>query len=44
MSDFERKMDNETKELLWQIMAENADLKQKLMMVENKLEQIKRLF
>ena len=43
-SDFTRKMDDETKKFLWNVMAENSELKQQLMMVENKLEQIKRLF
>ena len=42
-SEFTRKMDNETKELLWGVMAENSELKQKLMMAEHRLEQIKRL-
>ena len=43
MSDFTRKMDDDTKEMLWRVMDENTKLKQQLMMVENKLEQIKRL-
>lgn len=43
MSEFERKMDNDTKEFLWRVMDENTQLKTKLMMAENKLEQIKRL-
>ena len=42
-SDFTRKMDDDTKEMLWRVMDENTKLKQQLMMVENKLEQIKRL-
>ena len=42
-SDFTRKMDDDTKEMLWKVMDENTKLKQQLMMVENKLEQIKRL-
>ena len=42
-SDFTRKMDDETKEFLWRVMDENSKLQQQLMMVENKLEQIKRL-
>lgn len=42
-SDFTRKMDDDTKEFLWRVMDENSKLQQQLMMVENKLEQIKRL-
>ena len=39
----EIKMDNNTKEMLWQVMDENTKLKTELMMVNAKLEQIKRL-
>ena len=42
-SEFTRKMDDETKKLLWSVIAENSELKQKLMMTEHKLVQIKRL-
>ena len=43
-NDFEKTMDNDTKEMLWRVMDENSQLKQENMMLKNKLEQIKRLF
>ena len=42
-SDFERGMDNDTKELLWKVMAENTELKQENMMLKAKLAGIKSL-
>ena len=42
-SDFERTMDNDTKEMLWQVMDENTKLKTELMMANAKLDQIKRM-
>ena len=42
-SEFTRKMDDETKEFLWRVMDENTKLKTELMMVNAKLDQIKRL-
>ena len=43
-SEFEKTMDNDTKEMLWRVMDENSQLKQENMMLKSKLEQIKRLF
>ena len=42
-SDFERIMDNDTKEMLWKVMDENAKLKTELIMANAKLDQIKRM-
>ena len=43
MSDFERKMDDETKQMLWGLINENPELKHHLYFAEHRLEQIKRL-
>jgi hypothetical protein len=42
-SEFERTMDNDTKEMLWEVINENTELKQQLYMAEHRLEQIKRI-
>ena len=43
-SEFEKTMDNDTKEMLWRVMDENSQLKQENMMLKSKLNEIKRLF
>ena len=43
MSDFTRTMDEDTKTLLWKVMDENTQLKQENMMLQSKLNGIKRL-
>jgi len=42
-SEFERKMDKETTEMLWSVINENTQLSQENYMLKNKLEQITRL-
>ena len=42
-SDFEKTMDNDTKEMLWKVMDENTKLKMDLMMANAKLEQIRKM-
>lgn len=42
-SEFERTMDDDTKRMLWGIMNENTQLKQENMMLQSKLNSIKRL-
>jgi len=42
-SEFERGMDNDTKEMLWQVMDENTKLKTELMMANAKLDQIRKM-
>ena len=42
-SDFERTMDDDTKEMLWGLINENTELKHQLYFAEHRLEQIRRL-